>query len=132
MPKDRHRARIESFRDLVAWQKAIDMVDMVYDLTAKFPRDEMFGLVSQMRRAAVSVPSDVAEGYARRHLKEYLRFVDMARGSLCELQTQAIISRRRGFLSDGDAASLQDATDEVGKLLYGLAESLRRAMPKSK
>ena len=83
--------RIRSFRDLIVWQKAMYLVDLVYRLTKRFPREELFGLKLQMRKAVVSVPSNVAEGYCRRRPGDYSRFVDIARGSLGELQTQAIV-----------------------------------------
>ena len=119
-------SEIKSFRDLIAWQKAIEMVDVTYKLTSKFPREELFGLTSQMRRSAVSVPSNIAEGYGRRRLAEYVRFLDIARGSLCELQTQCIISQRQGFLGPRGAELLEDIMDQVGRLLYRLTESLNK------
>ena len=121
---------IKSFRDLIAWQKAIEMVDTAYKLTREFPREELFGLRSQMRRSAVSVPSNIAEGYGRRRLAEYLRFLDIARGSLCELQTQCIISHRQGFLDCREVELLEDIMDQVGKLLYRLTESLNKKSPR--
>jgi four helix bundle protein len=115
---------VRSFRDLIAWQKSIDMVDLVYAATGNFPKREMFGLTSQMRRAAVSVPANQAEGYCRRRLPDYLRLVDIARGSLGELQTHVVIAGRQGFLDSNRLARLEAVMDEVSRLLYGLAGSL--------
>jgi four helix bundle protein len=123
------RQRIESYRDLIAWQKAMDLVDVIYRATAEFPRREIFGLTSQMRRAAVSVPSNIAEGYSRRRPVEYVRFVDIARASLAELETQLLISRRQGMITDAALAEAQLLLVDVSKLLYRLGESLRRAAP---
>lgn len=118
--------KIESFRDLIAWQKSMDLVDAIYTLTRAFPRQEMFGLVSQMQRAAVSVPSNLAEGYARRRTGDYIRFVDVSRGSLAELQTQAIISKRQGYITQADLDKLWPMLDEAARILYGLSEALQR------
>ncbi len=120
-------AKIGSYRDLVAWQKAIEMVDLVYELTSKFPREETYGLRAQMRRAAVSVPSNIAEGYARGGLPEYRRYLHIARGSLYELQTQATISTRQGLLAPDDAKLLEEVSDELARILYGLADSLKNS-----
>ena len=84
---------IKTFRDLVAWQRGVDLTDVVYRLTSIFPDDERFGLVSQMRRAAVSVPANVAEGYGRGRRAEYIRHLEIARGSLFELQTHVEVAR---------------------------------------
>lgn len=86
--------------DLLVWQEAIQLVKMVYEVTAGFPRDELYGLTSQMRRAAVSVPSNIAEGAARFGTKEFLQFLAIARGSLSEIETQIIIANRLGFIGN--------------------------------
>lgn len=124
MEQRQPRPKIRSFKDLIAWQKGMDLVDLVYRVTAKFPRHELFGLVLQMRKAAVSIPSNTAEGYGRRRLGDYQRFLDIARGSLCELQTQAIVSHRQKYVDETDDKVLESLMDEVGRLLYGLSESL--------
>ena len=103
------------------------MVDLVYELTSKFPREETYGLRAQMRRAAVSVPSNIAEGYARGGLPEYRRYLHIARGSLYELQTQATISTRQGLLAPDDAKLLEEVSDELARILYGLADSLKNS-----
>jgi four helix bundle protein len=113
---------IRSFKDLGVWQKAIDLVVIVYELSGKFPADERFGLISQMRRAAVSVPSNIAEGHARHTTQEFKRFVGNAMGSLAELETQLVISRRLGYARNDDA--IEDAIAEVGRMLRGLQKKL--------
>ena len=114
----------KSYRDLVAWQKAMDLVTAVYRLTASFPREEIYGLVSQMRRAAVSIPSNIAEGQGRHGRAEFRHFLRQANGSLMELETQASIAERLGYASaDTVAVILQDAA-EIGRVINGLIHSL--------
>jgi four helix bundle protein len=114
----------KSYRDLVAWQKAMDLVTAVYRLTASFPRGEIYGLVSQMRRAAVSIPSNIAEGQGRHGRAEFRHFLRQANGSLMELETQASIAERLGYASaDAVAVILQDAS-EIGRVINGLIHSL--------
>jgi four helix bundle protein len=110
---------------LQAWQFAILLVKDVYALTANFPGSEIYGLTSQMRRSAVSVPSNIAEGAARNSTKEFLHFLGMARGSLSELETQTIIAREIGYLSD--SAALEQKIDDVFGLLGGLINSLKNS-----
>ena len=86
---------IRSFRDLLVWQKAMDLADSVYDVTAVFPKEEVYGMVSQLRRAAVSIPSNIAEGQGRNSTGEFLHFLGIAFGSLCEVETQIELSLRR-------------------------------------
>lgn len=116
--------RIRSFRDLVAWQRSVELSLDVYRGTAEFPSDERFGLVSQLRRAAVSVPSNIAEGYGRGSKQDYLRFLKVARGSLFELETQMTIACRLGFLREQIFDRLDELTKEVGRVLSGLIKSL--------
>jgi len=115
-----------SYRDLKVWQRSIDLTEMVYRLTAAFPASEVYGLTSQMRRAAVSIASNIAEGWGRRSRREYSKFVLIARGSHDELQTQLVITERLGF---GDAVCLADANalaSEIGRMLGGLYTFLQR------
>jgi four helix bundle protein len=107
--------------DLHAWQLAIELVKEVYALTAIFPRDEMYGLTSQMRQAAVSVPSNIAEGAARATEKEFLHFLYVARGSLSELETQTTIARELGLAPD--QSSVDSLTEDVFSKLGGLIKS---------
>ena len=112
------------YRKLETWQVSMDFVEQCYKATATFPRDELYGLTSQIRRAAVSVPSNVAEGYCRRKTKVYLHHVRIALGSHGELETCIEIACRLGFLSNTAAAPLEVGLGAVGKLLYRLHESL--------
>lgn len=111
-------------QQLRAWQQAMDLVELVYRETAMLPDDERFGLVSQMRRAAVSVPSNIAEGAARGSTKDFTRFLMMARGSLSELETQLLIAQRLGYIQD--ASSLTEAIHQVSAQLGGLIRHLQR------
>jgi four helix bundle protein len=115
-----------TYRELKVWQRSIDLTEKIYRLTEGFPAGEMYGLVAQMRRAAVSIASNIAEGWGRRSRREYSKFVLIARGSNDELQTQLVIAGRLGF---GQAAALQQAmelSDEAGKMLCGLYTFLQR------
>jgi four helix bundle protein len=114
-----------TFRSLIAWQKAVELNVAVYELTKEFPKAELFGLTSQMRRAAVSVASNIAEGYGRSTRGEYVLFLGHARGSNCELQTQLEIAGRLGFGSMQDARHVLDMAEEVGRILVGLMRKLR-------
>lgn len=114
---------VQHYRELIAWQKAMDLVTHVYDITKTFPSDERFGLVSQMRRSAVSIPGNIAEGQARNSTGEFKQFVGIARGSIAELTTQILIAERLGFLTD--ATKTIEMAEEVGRILTGLSQSLR-------
>ena len=114
---------MKGHEDLVVWQKAMDLVISVYSVTRDFPKSEMFGLASQMQRAAVSVPSNIAEGHALKQTQAYARHLAIASGSLAELQTQTEIARRLGYA--GDWEKLIAAAREVGRMLAGLRRSLR-------
>ncbi len=117
--------RLQSYRDLDVWQKAIELVEAVYRMTEGFPNDERFGLTSQMRRAAVSVPSNIAEGYGRRSRGEYRQLLGVANGSLKELETQIVIAGRLQFASKDQARPAWELAQDVGKLLHKLQASLR-------
>src|SRR3954467_7805697 len=112
------------FRELIAWQKAMDLVVLVYRATEGFPQREVFGIVNQMRRAAVSVPSNIAEGQGRLGSKEFCRFLGIARGSIQEIQTQVLIARRLEFLTEEQSAALIDLASEVARIVNGLLSSL--------
>jgi len=116
---------IQSFRDLVVWQKSIQMAVAVYHLTDGFPREEVYGLSSQMRRAAVSISSNIAEGHGRLSTREYRQFLGVARGSNFELQTQSEIARALG---KGDSKLLNQAeglSHEIGRMIFGILEGIR-------
>jgi len=115
---------IRTYRDLVAWQRAMELAEEVYRATAAFPGDEKFGLVSQMRRAAVSIPSNIAEGFGRKRRAEFKRFLEIARGSLFELQTQAELARRLGWLKGEGRKAIRDLTHELDAVLAGLVRSV--------
>ena len=112
------------YKDLVVWQKAMLLVTEIYRLTRTFPKDEVFGLSSQLRRAAVSVPSNIAEGQGRLTKGEFRQFLGQAKGSLMELETQLLIGQNLGYLQQDQISALLDMTGEVGRLLNGLINSL--------
>ena len=116
---------IQSFRDLTVWQKALALAEHVYLASEKMPKSEAFGLTSQLRRAAVSIPSNIAEGKAISG-RAYLRHLRIALGSEAELQTQIELASRLKMLTDSDAESLRGETSEVGRMLIGLLKSLIR------
>ena len=116
--------RISSYNDLVVWQKSGESVTEIYKATSTFPREETFGLTSQLRRSAVSIPSNIAEGQGRATKGEFVQFLANARGSLFELRTQVHIAGALGFLSSGRADRLTQHADGVGRLLNGLIRSL--------
>ncbi len=118
---------VQHYQQLIAWQKAIDLVAVVYDKTASFPKCELYGLTSQMRRAAVSIPSNIAEGQGRRSLGEFQHFLGIAKGSLFELETQAVIAVRLKFLAESEGDCLQNMIHEVGRIISGLMASLDKA-----
>lgn len=109
-------------KDLIVWQKSIQLVVEVYRLTAELPSEEKYGLISQMRRSGVSVPSNIAEGSGRNSTKEYIRFVNVSRASLSELDTQLIICKELSFVSETNI--IEGLIDEIGKMLYRLNEKL--------
>lgn len=115
----------ESYRDLRVWQRAMELVFGVYDVTRSFPKDELYGLVSQMRRAAVSVPSNIAEGKGRLTDRDRAHFYSQARGSLLELETQILIAQRLEYMFEARAKSLIETAAELGRMLNGLIERIR-------
>ena len=115
---------IRTVKDLVVWQKSIELVELIYKTTERFPRDEQYGLTAQMRRAAVSVPSNIAEGYRRQYRKEYKQFLSIALGSCSELETQLEISKRLGFLKDNDACTISVLLNYVCAMLVKLNKCL--------
>jgi four helix bundle protein len=115
---------VTHYRELIVWQKAMDLVENVYRATGVFPREEIYSLTSQMRRAAVSVPCNIAEGQGRRTTKDFVHFLSVAHGSLLELETQIAIAERLGYLDDAAKDILFSRTGEVSRMLGGLARSL--------
>lgn len=118
---------IQSYRDLTVWQKSIDLTVRTYKLTGRFPSEERYGLTSQMRRAAASVPANIAEGHARRSTGEYLQFLGIARGSLAELETFVTLSERLGMIGSEISGALLEDCAEISKMLAGLVRSLSKA-----
>jgi four helix bundle protein len=116
---------VRSYRELIAWQKAIDLVTAVYEQTSTFPDSERFGLTSQLRRAAVSVPSNIAEGQGRASTGEFNQFLGHARGSLLEIETQVFIAQNLGFLKADCGKGLLLKCAEVGRILNGLMAALK-------
>ena len=114
----------ESFRDLIVWQRAIQMSVAVYGLTSRFPREELYGLTSQLRRAGVSVASNIAEGYGRGSSGEYKQFLGMARGSNSEVQTQLVIARELGFGLPALLDKSEGLSNEVGKMIAAILRTL--------
>ena len=116
--------QIKSFRDLRVWQAGIDLVRNVYELTSKFPRSEVYGLASQMQRAAVSIPSNIAEGHARESTKEYLQHLSIAQASLAELETQLEIAKQLNYISEEEATRLLEKVSSLGRQLFALRNAL--------
>ena len=119
------RGEIKSYRDLVVWQKSMDLVVASYELAGKLPHRESYGLISQIRRAAVSIPANIAEGHGRKYTGDYLHHLSTARGSLLELETHFLIAVRLAYLSSKDIETIMGATDEVGRMISGLIQKLR-------
>jgi|SRR5689334_4188088 len=120
----------QSYRDLLAWQKAMDLVTNIYRATRAFPREELYGLTNQLRRAAVSIPSNIAEGQARRSRREFHRFLTTARGSLAEIETQLQIASALGYLTNECVRALLAETGEIGRMLNGLLTSMQSCLSK--
>ena len=116
---------MRNHKDLIVWQKSMALVKRVYEVTRAFPHEEMFGLTSKMRRAAVSIPSNIAEGYGRIYDKERINFLSIALGSASELETQLMISEDLGFTANGDNAELSSLNNEVIRMLTSLIKGIR-------
>lgn len=117
---------IKTYRDLYVWRLGMDLSVATYALTQTFPREEMYGLSSQMRRASVSIPSNIAEGYGRERRAEYVRFLQIALGSLRELETQLILATRIGYAPDDRAHLLLEQCNRLGRGLWNLVRSLEK------
>ena len=117
--------KIESYQDLFVWQKAMDLVVECYKFVSELPKNETYGLISQVQRSAVSIPANIAEGHGRDHLGDYLRHLSIANGSLKELETHLLLVGRLGYRAETDAKPLLARCTEIGKMLSGLSKSLR-------
>jgi four helix bundle protein len=116
---------VASYRQLKVWQSGVQLVKSVYILSQAFPKDELYGLTSQMRRAAVSIPANIAEGHARDSTREYLHHISIALGSLAELETIFVLAQELGYSEAGAIASALQDCDEEGRMLHGLQKSLK-------
>lgn len=114
-----------NYKDLIAWQKGTELAATIYDATEMFPAHEQFGLMSQLRRAAVSIPGNIAEGKERYSNHDFVRFLRHLRGSLAEIETQVLIAQQRTYLNAETTVSLAQKIDELGRILSGLINSLR-------
>ena len=115
-----------NYKDLRVWQKSILLTNLIYDITLKFPKEEIYGLASQLRRCAVSVPSNIAEGSVRTTKKDFANFIGIARGSLAEIETQLIIAQNRNYISEIEYKNIDELTIDISKMLLGLHRSLKR------
>ena len=119
-------AKLKSYQDLVAWQKAMELVTEIYQISRNFPKEEIFGLSAQIRRAAVSIPSNIAEGQGKGTTGEFKSFLGHAKGSLAELETQILIAKNLKYLSENEADNLLSSSAEVGRILNGLFSALKK------
>jgi four helix bundle protein len=117
--------KIRSYRDLQVWQLGMDLAEACYIHTKRFPKDELFGMTSQIRRAASSVPANIAEGYGRDSKGEYVQFLRVAQGSLKELETHVTLSRRVGLMSESETKNVLEDCDHLGRMLHRLIRSLQ-------
>src|SRR5262245_14062800 len=124
--KEANPMALQTYRDLTVWQKSMDLVVEIYRLAALFPQAEIFGLTSQIRRAVVSIPANIAEGYGRLHRGDYLRHLSIARGSLLEVETLLQIAIKLDYLSRDQAISAWGSLQEVGRLMNRLIQSLEK------
>lgn len=125
MDEEKPKRRIESFKDLVTWQESHKLVLMIYKMTKSWPREEMFGLTSQIRRAAVSISSNIAEGFSRNSFKDKCNFYFISVGSLTELQNQSLIARDISYLNLNDFNLLEQQSTQVSKLINGLIKKTK-------
>lgn len=119
-------AYLKSYKELIVWQKSIQLVEEIFTLTDKFPRSEMYGIISQMRRAAISIPSNIAEGFGRKSTKEYSQFYSIAYGSALELETQLIIAKKLGLADAKKSDKAEDLLEEVLKMLNVITSKMRK------
>lgn len=117
---------IKSYKELIVWQKSIQLVKAIFILTNKFPKSELYGLVSQMRRAAVGIPSNIAEGYGRKSTKEYTQFYSIAYGSALELETQIIIAEELELAKKEDFAKVEGLLNEILRMLNSMTSKMRQ------
>jgi four helix bundle protein len=116
--------RVKSYQDLIVWQKSMELVERVYRMTKTFPKEELYGLSSQIRRAAVSIPSNIAEGQARKSTAEFLNFLSIAQGSRAEAETQTLIARRLGYVTQNQITEILSLLEEISRMLNTLKSKL--------
>jgi len=119
---------VRTYRDLKVWQKSCDLVTDVYKLSNKLPKEELYGLTSQLRRAVISVPSNIAEGHARKSTKEFINFLSITSGSLAEVETQLILSVNLKYLLENDVMPIKNKIIEIEKILFSLKKSLKQKL----
>ncbi len=121
--------RVNNYRDLLVWKQGIELVKLIYKITREFPKEELYGLTSQIRRCAVSIPSNIAEGHARDSLKEYIQFLSIAAGSLAELQTQLVIAKELGMGQAKYIEVAEQLAEKTLKMLRSLQRALKNKLP---
>ena len=115
---------MKNYKDLIVWQKSIDLVEEIYKVTSLLPNEELYGLSIQLKRAAVSIPSNIAEGYERNTTKDYIKLLSIAKASRAEVETQLYICKRLGFLSDEDIKIAFDLCDEIKRMIISMLKSM--------
>jgi len=118
--------KVRSYKELNIWKKGIEIVDRIYEITEKFPQKELYTLASQMQRSAISIPSNIAEGFARGHTAEYRHFLRIALGSCAELDTQLIIVNRRNYAAQTEVLNIQEELDHESRMIMNLIKSLSK------
>lgn len=113
-------ARVQSYKELILWQKSMLAVNQVYSVVKKLPKEELYGLTLQIRRSAVSIPSNIAEGQTRNHTNEFIQFLSIANGSRAELETQLILCIQLGYLHEEEIKEILDSLAEIGKMIHKL------------
>lgn len=116
---------LRTYKDLIVWQKSYELTLNIYKIVKKFPGEEKYGIAVQMQRCAVSIPSNIAEGYGRKYTQEYIHFLNIAYGSCCELETQLMLSKDLGFIIDSEYNNIIEAHNDVERLLSALIRSLK-------
>jgi four helix bundle protein len=119
---------VQSYKDLDVWQRSMDLVEAVYALTKQFPKEELYTLTSQIRRAAISVPSNIAEGRSKRATRDFMRFIHISYGSMAELETQLMIAERLSYISHDKLSPLVEEIGDIGRMLNGLLSGLERKL----
>jgi four helix bundle protein len=120
------QAKINSYRDLLVWQKGMELVKVIYSVSRTFPGDEKFGLTSQLRRSCISVPSNIAEGQARKSTQEFIHFLSIAKGSLAEVDTQVLLAFEFNYLNQDEYDEIANHIDELQRMLFRLMEKLEK------